>query len=139
MTKFQATAGVIIKQDGKYLLIQERNPKAYGLWNMPAGYVDPGETLEQAAIREAREETGFEVELDRLVGEFNDGVKDRYAYAAHIVGGKMNPDPKEIMQAKWLTFEEIEMINEAGQFRAHWIYDFIAKYQASVTSDSLFG
>lgn len=56
-------AGCVIKKDGNYLLVQERQPKVYGKWNLPAGHVDKDETIEQAAVREAKEETGYEVEL----------------------------------------------------------------------------
>lgn len=48
--KVEVVAGVVIKQDGKYLLLQEKQPKAYMLWNFPAGKVDIGETFEQTAI-----------------------------------------------------------------------------------------
>ncbi len=42
-------AGCVIRRDSTYLLVQEKQKKAYGLWNLPAGYVDKGETIEQAA------------------------------------------------------------------------------------------
>lgn len=48
-------AGCIIFQEGKYLMVQEKQEKVYGLWNVPAGYVDKGEEVEAAAIREALE------------------------------------------------------------------------------------
>ena len=50
-------AGCVIQKDGKYLLVQEKQQKVYGLWNLPAGHVDEGETFEEAAIRESQEET----------------------------------------------------------------------------------
>ena len=56
-------AGCLIEKDGRYLLVQEKQPKVYGLWNLPAGYVDKGEAIRQAAIREAKEESGMPLNL----------------------------------------------------------------------------
>lgn len=57
-------AGITLKDNsGRYLLVQERLPHVYGLWNLPAGHVDEGETPQQAALREGLEETGFKVKL----------------------------------------------------------------------------
>ena len=46
-------AGVVLEHDGTYLLVQEKQPRAYGLWNLPAGRVDEGDTIEQTAVKEA--------------------------------------------------------------------------------------
>ena len=46
-------AGCLIEKDGRYLLVQEKQARAYGLWNLPAGYVDKGEALEAAGCRNA--------------------------------------------------------------------------------------
>ena len=55
---------------GRCLLIQRSAGSSFwpGLWDLPGGKVDPGETFDVALIREAREETGFEIELQRYLG-----------------------------------------------------------------------
>lgn len=60
--------------DGAVVLIERRNPP-YG-WALPGGFVDPGETVEQAAAREALEETGLEVRLEVLLGCYSDPGRD---------------------------------------------------------------
>ncbi len=59
---------VAIVASGRVLLIRH---SWYGVWCLPGGTVEPGESVAEAAVREAREETGLEVELTRLVGVFS--------------------------------------------------------------------
>ncbi|MGH8378843.1 MAG: NUDIX domain-containing protein [Gammaproteobacteria bacterium] len=56
------------------VLIERRNPP-YG-WALPGGFVDVGETLEQAAVREAQEETGLHIRLKALLGCYSDPARD---------------------------------------------------------------
>ncbi len=60
--------------DRPFVLIERANPP-YG-WALPGGFVDIGETVEQAAIREANEETGLDVELTSLLGIYSDPSRD---------------------------------------------------------------
>ncbi|MGE0157576.1 MAG: NUDIX domain-containing protein [Geobacter sp.] len=68
------TVDVIIELNGRMVLIERRNPP-YG-WALPGGFVDYGETLEQAAIREAREETSLEISDLKLLGCYSDPSRD---------------------------------------------------------------
>jgi ADP-ribose pyrophosphatase YjhB (NUDIX family) len=85
-------AGVVIKKDGRYLFVQEKQPSAYGLWNFPAGRVDVGETIEEAAIREAKEESGYDIELIRKIDIFQENAQEpaKHAFEARIIGGDLN-------------------------------------------------
>ena len=118
-------AGVVLKQDGKYLLVQEKQPKVYGLWNLPAGHVDQGETIEAAAVREAKEEVGLDVELIGKIDIFQDPVtmSTKHAFEAKIIGGQLKFPEDEILDARWFSFEEIQ--NMKDQLRSNWIFDSI--------------
>ena len=72
------TADLIIEmvdRPGKPVLLVERSFEPLG-WALPGGFVDLGETLEQAAMREAKEETGLDVSLKVLLGVYSDPKRD---------------------------------------------------------------
>ncbi len=61
------------------LLLMQRSDN--GLWGLPGGYVEPGESVLEATRREVREETGYEIDLGRLVGVYSDPKHQVIAYA----------------------------------------------------------
>ena len=124
-------AGSVIHQDGKYLMVQEAKEKVRGLWNLPAGYVDKDEDIEAAAVREAHEETGYEIELDAPIGIYHESsIKPvKHIYSAHVIGGELTPQPGEIMDVQWLTYEEVTSLHNDGKIRADWIYEVISKVE----------
>lgn len=120
-------AGCIIRKEGKYLLVQEKQQRAYGLWNIPAGHVDRGEDLATAAIREVREETGYDVQLGKEIAVIHESanVSVKHVYEATIVGGSLKPDTDEIMQVAWLTFDEITQLHQQQKIRKPWVFEVL--------------
>lgn len=120
-------AGCVIKKDGKYLLVQEKQAKAYGKWNLPAGHVDKGESIEDAALREVLEESGFEVKLLRKIDIFHEDISKsvKHIFAAEIVGGELHIQEDEILDVKWLAFDEVKSLNDSGQLRAPFVWESI--------------
>ena len=78
------TVDILIVQSGKLVLIQRRNPPHQGHWALPCVFVDVGEPVEEAAVREANEETGLDVELQGLVGVFSDPDRDPRGHTVSI-------------------------------------------------------
>ncbi len=78
------TVDIIILVEGKLVLIQRMNPPYQGQWALPGGFMDVGETVEDAATREAKEETGLDVELKELVGVFSDPNRDPRGHTVTI-------------------------------------------------------
>ncbi len=109
LIQVNVVGGVVIKKDGKYLLVQEKKSEVYELWNLPAGKVEQGSTIEETAIKEAKEETGFDVKLLRKVGIYhkNEDKAVKHIFEAKIVGGELNYPKDEILDTKWFSYKEI--------------------------------
>jgi 8-oxo-dGTP diphosphatase len=116
-------AGVCIRQDGKVLLVQEAKPKVRGLWNFPAGKVEEGDTIETTAAKEAREETGYSVQIVRELGLFHEELQEpvKHLFEATVVSGTVRYDPNEILDVSWFSETELERMEQAGQLRGKWV------------------
>jgi 8-oxo-dGTP diphosphatase len=114
-------------------VVQELNPRVYGLWNLPAGHVDKGEDIAHAAIRETKEETGYIVELGNETGVYHlsSTTPVIHAFEARIIGGELKIQPDEILDSKWLTYEEIASLREGNKLRSTWMWDAITKVELS--------
>ena len=130
LTYVYLVAGSVIEKDGKFLLVQEKKPSAYGLWNLPAGKAEKQFTLEENAIKEAKEETGFDVEIIREIGVFHKEGQEsvKHAFQAKIIGGALDIPEDEIMDARWFSFEEIEELNRQNKIRGDgWAFKAIVR------------
>lgn len=74
---------VVLMPDDRVVLVRRRNPPPG--WALPGGFVDVGETVEAAAVREAREETGLDVTLEHLLGVYSDPRRDARQHTASAV------------------------------------------------------
>jgi ADP-ribose pyrophosphatase YjhB (NUDIX family) len=100
---------VAIIDDGRVLLTKRED---FEVWCLPGGSVEEGESLADAAKREAREETGLDVELTRLVGVYSrlgGGIVDVHAvlYAARPVGGELRTQPGETIDVAFFPFDQL--------------------------------
>ncbi len=68
--------GAVIVEGGRVLLVRRAHPPLQGRWSIPGGVLELGETLHQAAVREAREETGLVIEPGELLGFYDRILRD---------------------------------------------------------------
>lgn len=120
--------GGVIEKDNKYLLVQESKPKCYGKWNIPAGHLDPGESIFDGAKREIKEETNCDVELTGVCNIGNHIVPNdtfvAIVFTTKLLTDTVKPQAGEILEAKWFTYEEIVAMSDQLR-RADWIISVI--------------
>ena len=118
--------GAVIIKDGKIALIKRGNEPARGKWTIPGGLVELGESPEQAVVREAREETGLDVENPGLVDVVSNvdldqkgKVKYHYViidYLVHVTAGDAEAS-SDAVELRWIQFDEVEKFDLTTSFR----------------------
>jgi len=79
------TVDAVILYDGRIVLIQRKNPPFQGKFALPGGFVEIGETVEAAVVREALEETGLSIEIVKLLGVYSDPRRDPRGHTVSVV------------------------------------------------------
>ena len=103
---------VVIEHEGKILLGKRNMNPARGMWSFFGGYVDRGEKLEEAAIREVKEETNLDVQLDALIGLYSQSGSPHVlvAYQASITNNNISAlaaQPDEMSELAFFSLAEI--------------------------------
>lgn len=95
-----AVGTIIGTPDGQLVLVRRAIDPGYGLWVFPGGYVDRGEEIRAAAIREAREEAGLDIRLDSLLDIYSYPGRPLIiiVYEATMIGGDLCTD-EECLEA----------------------------------------
>ena len=107
--------GAVIKDDqGRLLLIKRGHEPGAGLWSLPGGRIEPGETDIDALIRELAEKTGFKVKAGHLLGTVRrPGLKgtiiDIRDYTATVIGGTLNAGD-DAADARWVDVAELSSL-----------------------------
>jgi 8-oxo-dGTP pyrophosphatase MutT (NUDIX family) len=111
--KPHATVAAICEKDQRFLIVREM---VHGkeMLNQPAGHLEPGETLQQAVIRETLEETAYDFTPSRFIGIYRyvpDSQKDnsylRFAFTGKAGKQHQQPLDEGIISAHWMTLDEL--------------------------------
>lgn len=108
--------GGIIEKNGKYLLVQEKKEDCYGKWNLPSGHLELEENLVNGAIREIREETGYNVEITGISLIGNDNFAIIIIFSSNSLNSKNIYNTKEILNIKWFSYDEILKMKDNLRF-----------------------
>ncbi|MBX3162780.1 MAG: NUDIX hydrolase [Deltaproteobacteria bacterium] len=124
-----AVGAIVLDAAGKALLVERARAPGAGLWTVPGGKVETGETLVQAVVREVLEETGIVVEVGALacvverIGEgYHYIILD---YCARAVGGHLEA-ASDVRAARWVTPAEL-----AGMTVTDGLHDVLAQARAT--------
>jgi 8-oxo-dGTP diphosphatase len=107
--------GAVVRDDGgRLLLVRRGHPPGEGLWSLPGGRVEPGESDVVAVARELREETGLRTEVGELIAVVDrpgpgDVVFDIYEYTATPVGGTLRPGD-DAADVRWVDEFELRAL-----------------------------
>jgi len=124
----KVAVGTIIRDDaGDLVLVRRAIEPGYGKWVFPGGFVDRGEEVQVAAIREAREETGLEIRIDRLINvySYSGRVPVIIVYAATMTGGCLGCD-EESLEARFFAPDAIPWDELAFRSTHEALREFLA-------------
>jgi 8-oxo-dGTP diphosphatase len=121
---------VVIKTKKGVLLIKRKVDPFRGKWAIPGGHINYGETAEEAAVRESREETGLDVRVEKILGVYSNPERDprghriSIAYLCKKISGELKPGSdasdarffKEI-DKDWLAFDHAQILRDSGLIR----------------------
>jgi len=126
------TVATVVVRDGRLLCVEERS-NGHLVINQPAGHLEPDESLLEAALRETREETGWNVRITHLVGAYQWKAPEtgrhylRFAFAAEPVDEIPGATLDEgIVRAMWLTPQELQA--ETARHRSPLVWRTVADF-----------
>ncbi len=126
-------AGTCIIQDDKILLVQEAHKEARGLWSLTLGHVENDEKESETAIRETKEETGYDVVLGeekklkikgtdfKSTSDFDNCEIEVVIFEARITGGSLSVG-NDVLDTKWFPLNEVSQL----PLRGKWVKDFFS-------------
>lgn len=110
--RHRVAADTIIEKDGRVALVKRGQEPFQGMWVLPGGHVETGEQVREAAVREAREETGLEIEVEELHGIYDEPGRDprgpviTVVYVCSTEKEELEADT-DADEARWFSLDEL--------------------------------
>ncbi|HEY5971363.1 MAG TPA: NUDIX hydrolase [Pseudoxanthomonas sp.] len=134
------TVATVVIREGRLLMVEERANGGL-VFNQPAGHLEPDESLTDAALRETREETGWDVQLTAFIGAYQWKAETgrhylRFAFAAEpTVHDATRVLDEGIVQALWMTPAELQRVQTRHRSPLVWqvVADYLAGRRSSLS------
>ncbi|MBA4536177.1 NUDIX domain-containing protein [Bacillus aquiflavi] len=131
---------VIMIDKEETVLLQKRSD--VGLWGIPSGHVEPGETIAQAAIREMKEELNLNIRIVKLIGVYSEPNSQIFKYPngrtvhfvttcflAEIIGGELKCNSSESLDVKFFPITDLP--SDLLNMHPRWLEDALANNERS--------
>ena len=131
----KAGVAVIILNEENQVLLQKRSD--VGLWGIPSGHIEIGETVSEAAIREIKEETNLDIRIKKLIGVYSEPDSQVFTYPnggvvhfittcflAEITGGELRCNSSESLEIQF--FEQQSLPRDLLKMHPQWLNDALA-------------
>lgn len=103
-------ASVAMVRRDDVLLIQRARPPSEGLWTLPGGRLEPGETTEACAVREVKEELGLSVFGLKPIRKLRHGDYELQVFGTQTFEGEMSPEAGEVRAWRWVKPRELSAL-----------------------------
>lgn len=134
----RAGVAIVILDEKERVLLQKRVD--VGLWGIPSGHVEVGETVSEAAIREVKEETNLDISIIKLIGLYSDPESQVFSYPngdnihfitacflAKIIGGELHCNNSESLDIQF--FEQYSLPSDLLKMHPYWLKDAVANQE----------
>jgi ADP-ribose pyrophosphatase YjhB (NUDIX family) len=115
-----AVAGLVVNSAGEWLVVKKKYGGLKGKWSIPAGFVEPSETIDQAVVREVKEETGISCSILGILGVRSGVIQEKISDNMIIFSLKMNGEQpiitqeEELYEAVFKSPEELKQDNQTS-------------------------
>lgn len=106
--------GVIVVRNGKFLVLQRKGSHGEGTWSVPGGWMEYGESFEEASVREIEEETGMKIKNIRYVALTNNLMLDEGVHSLTVwtladweSGEPKITEPEKCFDQRWVDFDTV--------------------------------
>lgn len=138
--ELKAGVAVIILNEESQVLLQKRAD--VGLWGIPSGHIEIGETVSEATIREVKEETNLDIRIKKLIGVYSDPNSQVFEYPngkvvhfittcflAEIIGGKLKCNSSESLEIKFFNYQNLP--HNLLKMHPQWLDDALDKRETA--------
>jgi ADP-ribose pyrophosphatase YjhB (NUDIX family) len=134
----RVTVATVVFEKDRYLLVEEIAETGRPVLNQPAGHLEPGESLAEAAVRETLEESGWHVQIEALLGAslLTNAITGITYYRTTFLARPLRHDPEhvldsEILGPRWMSYEEI--VADLSKLRSESVLATIEQHRSGVS------